>query len=131
MAYIDPHIIRTLFNELKKSINELYSKNTNLDMVPVLRNSSKVEYFLDGNFEYLWFMEMEENSKLKALLEEKEDPYADMPPLINPDDLESGMPSPINPEDFDSNIPPLIPEDNIIWHSEMPPSAWNNSQSLK
>jgi hypothetical protein len=73
MAYIDPHIIRTLFNELKKSINELYSKNTNLDMVPVLRNTSKVEYFLDGNFEYLWFMEMEENSKLKKLLEEKED----------------------------------------------------------
>lgn len=117
MAYINSQIARALFNDLNESINDLYSKNNNIDMMSVLRNSSKLKYFLDSDFERLWYMEQEDNDRLKALLKaaEEEVLYADMPPLVEPD-LETNQPSVINPEE-DDEMPPLIDENNIIWPS--------------
>jgi hypothetical protein len=117
MAYIDPVSTRSLFNELKKSINEFYSKNTTLDMVSILRNTSKLEYFLEGNFENLWYMEQEDNANLKAKLEEVEDIYADMPPLVDMPEHEEMPPLVEMPSVIYSDVN----DTNIIW----PPGPWS------
>jgi len=128
MAHMDSEVVRTSFNNLKESINELYSKNIAIDMTTVLRSLSKLEHLLNRDFEGLWYMEQEDNARLRALLKSAEEKalYADMPPLVAPDDttsfvepeddLADNMPSVINPEEDDDEMPPLIPQDNTtIW----------------
>ena len=139
---MDSEVVRTSFNNLKESINELYSKNTPIDMTTVLRSLSKLEYLLNKDFESLWYMEQEDNARLRALLKsaEEEALYADMPPLVEPEDTTSfvepedntadNMPSVINPEEDDDTMPPLIREDNtIIWGPNVTFHGFNSAPS--
>jgi hypothetical protein len=75
MATIDIDEVKQVFADLKNSINLFYSNNaeifTNgtLSMDDVLRNTSKMEYFLDRRFEELWLMEREDRRRLQSRIE--------------------------------------------------------------
>lgn len=94
--------VREVFDELKESIEQFYSKYAELDtdgvidMGPVLRNCSKMELFLDGDYKELYLMEQEDRRRLAKQLEsipvetvkdqevqtkERRDSCSSMPPL--------------------------------------------------
>jgi len=129
----------SLFNDLKKSIDEFYLLNQHLEncnvfsMSKILRNCTKMEYFLNSNFEYLWKMEHDEVRELREKLEnipveiiknkddlsddsDDDDDYDDMPPLIQMCNNDIPPLIPIYNNDISDiiydDIPPLIPASN-------------------
>ena len=112
MEFVDTEEVKEVFGDLKKSIDQFYSKyseldtNGTIDMKDILRNCAKMEHFLNGEFYNLWQMEQDERRKLTQKLESigtvcckvnctanKEDSKEtsgscdSMPPLINTDDV--------------------------------------------
>jgi len=67
--------IKDVFADLKKSIEEFYGKysyldtNGDMDFDAVLRNCSKMELFLNGDYKELWLMEKEEHRRVLKQLE--------------------------------------------------------------
>jgi len=115
----------SLFNELKASVEELYLNNSTIDMTHVLRNLSKFEYYIKGDFESLWHMEKDENS---ALIQQITMLQQQVPTPTNRKRALSteSMPSIINPEedDDDDSMPPLIPEEELNNNIEYTDDIW-------
>lgn len=110
MEYLDAEETRSVFDELKNSINSFYKKyseldtNGTIDMMQILRNCEKMDHFLNSDFYQLWRLEQEDRVKLAKKLEaiplesakppevtrrgsessqESEDSCASMPPLVS------------------------------------------------
>ena len=126
-----------LFSNLKNSINTFRSKNYHLElsgvfsMEEILKNCSRMEVFLSGDFEQLWRIEHEYTKELRKKLElipvevtknkctHTEDSFDDLPELIplycankNPLMPDDDMPGLIPLSDEEDDMPGLIPVSN-------------------
>ncbi len=65
----------SLFDSLKKSINAFYAKysdldaNGTIDMRDMMRESDKVQLYIDGDLYALWQMEREDAERLSKTLQ--------------------------------------------------------------
>lgn len=63
---MDSDLVRACFENLKKDVSDLYSKNSKADtdgqinMLPVLRQLAKLEYALDGDIAKIIMMDIED-----------------------------------------------------------------------
>ena len=153
MTTIDTNENLALFNNLKKSIDDFYSKNAHLEssgvfsMREILINCEKLEHFLYGDFQKLWRLEREETRILRQKLENipvevvHETNHTDtdnMPPLIPCEEsmIEQDLNEAFSVSENNTSTPLAIPTTlrTSVWNwapSYNPASALAFSQQVR